>query len=77
MNHDREHASFIAWAAEGHKDSMGLPFSDWLVARLDDDGRAIRGADLLVVYETQAQLLARNRLPATGPNDPQQRSLFS
>lgn len=70
------HAAFIAWAAEGHKDSMGLPFSDWLVCIDGPDGRALRGRDGLIVYETQAEWLARNGSEIARPAAPAQLGLF-
>lgn len=73
----RDHAEFVAWAAEGHKDTMGCPFSGWQVCRHDSDGRAIRDADHRVVYETQAEWLARNGSEITKPNAPVQRALFA
>lgn len=72
-----DHAEFIAWAAEGHKDSMGLPFSDWLVCREGADGRALRDAEHRVVYETQAEWLARNGSGITKPAAPVQPDLFA
>jgi hypothetical protein len=74
---DLEHASFVAWAAEGHKDSMGLPFSDWLLCRFDTNGRALRDRDGRQVYETQAEWLARNGMPTAATGAPVQRALFA
>lgn len=73
---DMEHAPFVAWAAEGHKDSMGLPMSDWLLARFDEEGRCLRDRDGRQVYETQAEWLARHGSPITMPGMPAQLGLF-
>lgn len=70
------HAPFITLAA-GRNDAMGLPFSAWLVAREGADGRALRDVDNLVVYETQAEWLARQGCPAFKSAGPAQLGLFA
>ncbi len=70
------HAGFVAWCAEGHKDAMGLPMSDWLLCRVDENGRALRDRDGRQVYETQAEWLARNGSPVPAPGAPVQQALF-
>lgn len=70
------HAAFIAWAA-GRNDAMGKPFADWLVARVGPDGRALRDAHDHVVYETQAEWLARHGSQAVTPARPVQQELFA
>lgn len=70
------HATFVTWAA-GRKDAMGLPFSDWLLAVDGPDGRALRDADNRVVYETQAQWMARQAAPIAAPIRPGQQELFA
>ncbi|QOR55241.1 MAG: hypothetical protein SHS37scaffold220_10 [Phage 67_12] len=70
------HAGFIAWAAEGHKDAMGVPLSAWLVCLVGPDGKALRDADGRVVYETQAEWLARNG-GVVGVATPVQGALFA
>jgi hypothetical protein len=57
------HAEFVTWAAEGHTDAMGQPFSAWLLAVEGPDGRPLRDAHNRVVRETQAQWLARQTAP--------------
>lgn len=74
---DMEHAQFVAWAAEGHKDSLGRPMSDWLLARFDEEGRCLRDRDGRQVYETQAEWLARNGGPITTTGAPAQQALFA
>jgi hypothetical protein len=70
------HAEFIAWAAEGHTDAMGLPMSAWLCCLAGPDGRALRDANGHVVYETQAEWLARNGAAIAKPAAPVQQALF-
>ena len=49
---------------------MGKPFADWLVARVGPEGRALRDAHDRVVYETQAEWLARQGSQAVTPARP-------
>ncbi len=72
-----DHAAFVAWAAEGHKDAMGRPFADWLLCRADADGRALRDADGRVVYETQGEWLARSGAQLAALGAPTQQDLFA
>lgn len=58
------HAAFVTWSA-GKTDAMGQPFSAWLLAVEGPDGRPLRDAHNRVVYETQAQWLARQGAPIT------------
>ena len=53
------HDAFISWAAD-RSDTLGFPFSGWLVARYSDDGRAMRDDAGRQVFETQAEYLARS-----------------
>jgi len=53
-----QHDEFITWA-RGRTDALGLPFSDWLVSVEGPDGRLKHDADGRVIYETQAEYLAR------------------
>lgn len=72
-----DHAGFVAWAAEGHKDAMGRPFTEWLLCRPGADGRALRDADGRVVYETQGEWLARNGSELATSGAPTQQDLFA
>ncbi len=75
--HSIDHTEFVAWCSEGHKDSMGLPFSDWLLCRVDTNGRALRDRDERQIYETQAEWLARNGTSIATPAAPVQQALFA
>jgi hypothetical protein len=71
------HAEFISWASEGHKDAMGRRFSNWLVARYQDDGRVMRDDHNRVVYETQAEWSTRYGAATNHPAKTVQGDLFS
>lgn len=79
MNHpDMVHAEFIAFASTTDRlDPMGYPFSTWRVCRYAEDCRALRDAAGRVVYETQAEWLARHGNPATPLAKPTQQDLFA
>jgi hypothetical protein len=56
-------AEIVDWAeaqdATGVRDAMGQPFTSWLLARYQPDGRALRDAHGRQVFETQAEFKAR------------------
>lgn len=71
------HAALFTDAKAGRLDAMGRPWSEWLVALEGQDGRALRDANLHVVYVTQAEYQARQSAPvgqlelfATAPAPP-------
>lgn len=71
-----QHDEFIAWGA-GRNDAFGEPFSDWLLARYDSEGRVMRDAQSRQIYETQAEYLARKNEPITQPAQRAQLELFA
>lgn len=58
-------AELIDWCeamdAAGKRDAMGYPFTSWLVARRDDDDKAVRDAHGRQLFETQASFKARQQ----------------
>ncbi len=56
-------ADIVAWSeaqdAAGKRDAMSHPFTSWLLARYQPDGRAMRDAHGHQVFETQAEHKAR------------------
>lgn len=76
-----DHTETIRWAremeAQGRKDAMGGSFTDWLVARHDEEGNALRDANGRQIFETQAEWLARNGAPIAAPAAPMQQALFA
>ncbi len=72
-----DHAEFVAWCAQGHKDAHGQPMSDWLLCLVDEKGRAMRDRDGRQLYETQAEWLARHGSQITTPAMPVQQALFA
>lgn len=60
MHPEVKHAATVAWAAQGHRDAMGSPFSDWHLARYHDDGRAMRDAAGRQMFMTHNQWLAKH-----------------
>ena len=71
-------AELIEWSeamdAAGKRDAMGYPFTSWLVAIRDEDGKAVRDAHGRQIFETQASFKARQQ-PRTVPTG-QTLSLF-
>jgi hypothetical protein len=61
-------ADTIAWAeaqdAAGKRDAMGQPFTSWLLARYQPDGRVMRDQLGHQVFETQAEFKARQACAA-------------
>lgn len=61
-------AEIVAWSeaqdAAGKRDAMGQPFTSWLIARHDTDGRAMRDRHCAQIFETQAEFKARQACPA-------------
>lgn len=56
-------AEIVAWSeaqdAAGKTDAMGRPWTSWLLARYQPDGRAMRDQRGAQVFETQADFKAR------------------
>lgn len=77
MNHaELQHAETVAWAAEGHLDAMGSPFSLWGLACYHADGRPLRDADGRQVFMSHAEWLQLYGSPSTKPAAPAQQALF-
>ena len=73
-----QHAETVAWAAHGHRDAMGTPFSDWRLARYHADGHAMRDAHGRQMFMTQAEWLAMyGTQPISKPEAPAQAELFA
>lgn len=56
-------AEIVTWAeaqeAAGKRDAMGHPWTSWLLARYQPDGRAMRDQFGNQIFETQAEFKAR------------------
>lgn len=65
----------VTWAraqdAAGKRDAMGYPFTSWLIARYDADGRAVRDQHGHQVFEPHAAhgATATETKPASGQFD--------
>lgn len=76
MHPELQHADTVAWAADGHLDAMGAPFSQWRLARFHPDGRALRDADGRQVFMTHAEWLAQYGSTVNQSATPAQQALF-